>query len=210
MIDEIGLKQVEKKAFISMFDDGLWDVLIGCFLSIFAIAPFLSSRLGDFWSSAVFLPFWGLVYLAVWSLRKHVVAPRIGVAKFGRERRMRLARFTVVMLVINILALVLGFIAAANVGKVPGQATSIVFGLILLAGFSIAAFFLDFRRLYLYGLMLGFAPPVGEWLFNRGLASHHGFPVTFGVIAGITIVVGLATFAQLVRENPLPVENTRS
>lgn len=210
MIDATSLKQAEKKAFRSTYNDGLWDILLGCFLSMFAIAPLLSSRLGDFWSSAVFLPFWGLVYLAIWSIRKRVVAPRIGTARFGRARRMRLARFTVVLLVVNILALVLGLIAAANVGRVPGQATSIAFGLILLVGFSIAAYFLDFSRLYIYGLMVGLAPNVGERLFDRGLASHHGFPVTFGVTAGVMIVVGLAVFARLVRENPLPVEDARS
>ena len=209
MSDEICLKDAEKKAFRSTFDDGLWDILLGCVISLLAIAPFLSSRLGDFWSSAVFLPFWGLVYLAVQTIRRHVVAPRIGTAKFGRARKARLARFTIVMLVVNVLALILGFVAAATVGKVPGQATSIVLGLILLAGFSIAAHFLDFSRLYIYGLMLGISPPVGEWLYSRGLASHHGFPVTFGVTAGVMIAVGVAVFARLVRRNPVPVEGAR-
>jgi hypothetical protein len=197
-------EQAEKKAFRSTFDDGLWDVLLGCFIALFALAPLLSARMGDFWSSVVFLPFWGVVYLAIRLIRRYVVAPRIGVVRYGRERKARLARFTVVMLVVNVATLVLGFIAAANIGKVPGGTTTIAFGLILLAGFSIAAYFLDFSRLYIYGLMLALSPVVGEKLFARGFASHHGFPVTFGTTASVMAIVGIAVFARLLRDNPVP------
>ena len=74
----ISLKSAERKAFQSTFADGLWDVFIGVFALEFAIAPLLSKTLGDFWSSAVFLPVFGVVYLVIWLTRKYVVAPRIG------------------------------------------------------------------------------------------------------------------------------------
>jgi hypothetical protein len=78
MQNPISLKSAESKAFQLSFADGLWDVFIGCMFLNFAVAPFLSETMGDFWSSAIFLPFWGLVYLAIWLTRKYVVAPRIG------------------------------------------------------------------------------------------------------------------------------------
>jgi len=37
-------------------------------------------------------------------------------------------------------------------------------------------------------------------------ASHHGFPVTFGITAAVMIVIGLFLFVRLLRDNPLPVE----
>ena len=208
MSDRISLKEAEKKAFRATLNDGLWDVFLGCFLLMLVIAPFLSSSLGDFWSSAIFVPFWGLVYLVIWQVRKRVVAPRIGTATFGRARKNRLKKFTIVMLVVNIAAFVLGIVAAANVGRVSGRMTSILFGLLLLCFFSLAAYFLDLGRFYTYGLLAGVAPPIGEWLWVRGYASHHGFPVTFGVISGVTIVTGLMLFARLLRANPLPAEGS--
>jgi hypothetical protein len=45
---------------------------------------------------------------------------------------------------------------------------------------------------------------VGEWLWNHGHASHHGFPVTFGTSAGIMILTGLVVFFRLLHNNPLP------
>ena len=55
------LAAAERRGFRSVVDTGLWDVMLASVVAMFAIAPLLSVRLGDFWSSAVFVPFWGLV-----------------------------------------------------------------------------------------------------------------------------------------------------
>jgi len=154
MSQQISLKGAEQRAFRITYNDGLWDIFLGCYFLMFVIAPYLSTSLGDFWSSAVFLPFWALVYLAIWLIRKYAVTPRIGTVKFGHVRKAKLAKFTIVMLVVNVLALILGFVAALNFGSVPGQMFSIIFGMLLLMGFSLAAYFLDFNRLYIYGLLV--------------------------------------------------------
>ena len=210
MSQQISLKGAEQRAFRITYNDGLWDIFLGCYFLMFVIAPYLSTSLGDFWSSAVFLPFWALVYLAIWLIRKYAVTPRIGTVKFGHVRKAKLAKFTIVMLVVNVLALILGFVAALNFGSVPGQMFSIIFGMILLMGFSLAAYFLDFNRLYIYGLLVSLSPLVGEWLWSRGYAAHHGFPITFGASAGIMILVGLTIFVRLLRDNPVPTEGIPS
>jgi len=139
-----------------------------------------------------------------------VVIPRVGFAKFGRARKAKLRRFSILMLVVNTVALVLGFVAAANVGRISGQPVTPVLGLIFLVGFSIAAYFLDFNRLYVYGLLAGLSPLVGEWLWVHHKASHHGFPVTFGAVSAVTVLVGLVLFVRLLRDNPIPVEGIHS
>jgi hypothetical protein len=207
---KISLKEAERKAFRTTLNDGLVDIFLGCFLLMFVIGLYLSDSLGDFWSSAVFLPFMALVYLAIWLIRRYVVTPRIGMVKFGQARKAKLAKFTVVMLVINVVALILGTVAALSFGSVPGQMISILFGLILLMGFSIAAYFLDFNRLYIYGLLVGLSPLIGEWLWTHGYATHHGFPITFGTSSGIMILVGLAVFIRLLHNNPVPIEGIPS
>jgi hypothetical protein len=210
MSQQISLKEAEQKAFRTRYNDGLWDIFLGCYFLIFAIGPYLSPTLGDFWSSVVFLPFWGLVFLVILLIKKYVVTPRIGVVKFGLVRKTKLMKFTVVMLVVNIIAFILGLVAAMSFGKVPGQIYTIILGMILLIVFSIAAYFLDFNRLYIYGLLVGLSPLVGEWLWTQGYATHHGFPITFGTSAGIMILVGLVVFARLLRDNPVPIEGIPS
>lgn len=206
MSQHISLKEAERQVFRASYNDGLWDVFLGCFFLIFVIAPYFSATLGDFWSSVVFLPFWALVYLAIWLIRKKVVTPRIGIVKFGQVRKTKLVKFTVLMLVFNFVALILGSLAAMSFGIVSGQIYSIVFGWIFLIGFSLAAYFLDFNRLFIYGLLVGISPLVGEWLWAHGLATHHGFPITFGITSAIMILVGLTIFVRLVRGTPASAE----
>jgi hypothetical protein len=210
MSQPISLKEAERKAFRTTYNDGLWDIFLGCFFLMFVIGPYLSPSLGDFWSSVVFLPFWGLVFLVLWLIRKYVVSPRIGVVKFGPARKAKLAKLSIVMLVVNVVALILGFVAAMRFESVPGQMILTIFGLLLLIGFSMAAYFLDFNRLYVYGLLVGLSPLVGEWLYSHGKAAHHGVPVTFGVSAGIMILAGLVVFVHLLRNNPAPLEGIPS
>lgn len=207
----VSLKSAERKVFQTSFSDGLWDVLVGCFALQFAIAPLLSVHLGDFWSSAIFLPFWGLVYLAIWLTRKHVITPRLGTVHFGKARQEKLRKFTTIALVANALIFVLGLVAAFAFGgaagngsaSVRGMVISIVFSLFLLAGFSFAGYLLDYPRLYLYGLMFFVGPIVGEWLYQNHGASHHGYPLVFGIGAGVMILTGLFLFLRLLKNNPL-------
>ncbi len=203
MSERISLREAERKAFRMRYDDGLWDILLGGVFLMFPIAIHLSPSLGDFWSSAAILPFWALAWLAVWLVRKHIVRPRIGTMRPGPVRTAKLRRFTVVMLIANTAALFLGLAAASSFRSLPGQTTSILFGMILLVGFSVAGYLLGFRRLYIYGLLLGLCPIVGEWLWDNGLVAHHGFPVTFGAAAGVMILVGLAVFIRLLHDNPV-------
>ncbi|MEJ2011168.1 MAG: hypothetical protein P8X64_02965 [Anaerolineales bacterium] len=202
MSHSISLKDAEQRVFQTATNDGTWDILLGCFFLMFAIAPLLSASLGDFWSSAVFLPFWGAAYVALRLIRKHVVRPRIGSVRFGKSRRAVLSRFNVILLVLNLLTFVLGLFAAAYASRIPGQVMGFALGLILLGGFSFAAFYLGISRLYVYGLLTGLGPPIGEWLWTRGLVSHHGYPLMFGFISGTMIFVGLALLLRLIAQYP--------
>ena len=208
MSTPISLKDAERKVFQSTFADGLWDVFIGCSFPLqFTIAPFLSVSMGDFWSSAVFLPFLGAVYLVIWLVRKNVVAPRIGKVEFGLVRKARLKKFTVMMLVFNVIVFILGLIAALRFRTLPLVGPNTVLALTLLIGFSTAAYFLDFPRLYVYGLLAALGTPTGEWLYQNMGASHHGYPIVFGTLAGVMILTGLGIFARFLQNNPLPAED---
>ena len=206
MSKEINLKEADRKIFTASFDDGLLDIFLASFVLMFAVAPFLSVYLGDFWSSFVFLPFWGIVYLVLRWLRVHVVIPRTGSVKFGSLRKKKLTAFTIVMLVLNTIFLILGMVAFTFPGE-SGWRFILPFGAMVLILFSLGGYFLGLTRLYVYGLMLALAPVVGEWLYQKFGASHHGYPVTYGLSAAIIFLIGLVKFITLVRDNPIPPED---
>jgi len=203
MSQRISLKEVEQKAFKSSFQDGLVDIFIGCVVLQLAIAPGLSRRLGDFWSSVVFLPFYAIVYLVLWLIRKYVVRPRVGIVKFGSWRKSRMIRFNVVMLVMLMMALILGFLSVVKFDVLPGWIHMARLSLIMLVGFSLAGYFLDFSRLYLYGALATLSPLIGEWFYVYLKAPHHGFPITFGFTASLIIITGLVLFIRLLRDHPI-------
>jgi hypothetical protein len=110
------------------------------------------------------------------------------------------------MLVLNILFLLLGIVAFI-IPSESGWRYILAFGAQVLILFSLGGYFLDLKRLYVYGLMLALAAPVGEWLYQTYKVPHHGYPVTYGLSALIIFLVGLAKFITLVRNNPLPPED---
>lgn len=209
MSREIDLKEAERKVFRSAFQDGLVEIGLGCWVLMFAIGPFLSPYLGDFWSSAVFVPFWALAFGLLWLIRRRVVRPRVGVVEFGAWRKTRLLRFNVAMLVAGIVVFVLGTLSTLRFDAVPGWMHIARFWLIVLVGFSAAAFFLDYAGLYLYGALLALAPLIGEALWVYWGVAHHGYPITFGLATAFLILTGLAKLARLLHTYPAPGEGAR-
>ncbi len=204
MSQNISLKETERKVMATSYVDGLWDVFLGCVLLAFAFSPLLSSRLGDFWSSMIFLPFWWLVLVAIRRIRYHLVWPRLGTVVLGKARRVRLVKFNILMLVLNGFLLILGLLAAIYFGSPQGWLLAIILSLALLTGFTLTAWLLSYSRLYLYGILIGACPLVGEWLFLNQRASHHGYPLTFGIASGLIILIGIVIFIQFIRATPVP------
>ena len=206
MTENKTLKAVERKIFQSNFRDGTLDIFLAAFVSMFAIAPLLSGTLGDFWSSVIFLPFFGLVYLVLLFIRKRFINPRIGSVKWGEMRKKKLKRGSLVLLVINLVFLILGVVAFLM--PLPsGWAMSLRFGLMMLILFSAAGYMLDFNILYIYGFALALALPLGEWLYQELGFSHHGFPAVFGALAVTMLARGLYQLISLLKENPLEPED---
>ena len=191
--------KAERGTFRAAFDIGVWDILIATVVSMLAIAPLLSVRLGDFWSSAIFIPIVAVVYVTLRAVKQRFVVPRIGVVRLGSYRQARLRRLTAALLIVNVVAAVLGTFFAFRFEPGGGLSPVIALSATLLVGFSLAAYFLNIPRYFFYGLLLAVAPFVGEWLWRRGYALHHGFPIVFGIAAAVIASVGLITLLVRVR-----------
>lgn len=203
MSAQISLKDLEKNVFQKSFQDGLIDIQIGCVLVMFAVAPLLSPYLGDFWSSMIFLPFWGVIYLGVREIRKKIIQPRVGIVEYGKYRKTRQKKLNLTILVFNLLVLALGVASFFNFADLPGWVHPIRFSAVILVGFSLAGYMLEFPRLYFYGILIALAPLIGEFLYTTFHASHHGFPITFGIASLLIILYGLGTFLRLLKEHPV-------
>jgi len=197
---ESELKKLERATFRAVADSGLWDLLLACAVAMLAIAPLLSPHLGDFWASAVFVPFWVGVWLVIRAVHARVVQPRVGRVEFSSWRKRRLGSLAIVMLVANLLALAGGVFAATRPTVGQTHIVPLTAALVLLIGFSTASFLLEIPRVFGYGLLMAAAFPLGEALFQRGYVSHHGFPAVFGTCAVAIFVSGIVRFVRFLPE----------
>jgi hypothetical protein len=207
MSENISLKELEKSVFKVSVQDGFIDIIVGLFLLGFAVAPLLSESLGDFWSTAVVWLIIGLIYLGLQAVRKHLIQPRVGKIEFGSYRKKRLTRLNLVMLVFNLVALIVGIVVFFRFSTLPGWAITFSFSIIMLVGFSLVAYMLEFPRLFIYGILAAFAIQIGEFLYQNFQFSHHGFPAVFGTMSAALILIGLAIMVRILVKYPLPGED---
>lgn len=196
---KIDLVETERRSFKAATDTGLWDIGVAAMASMLAVVPFWSARMGDFWSAAAYMPILLIVFWVLRWVRERHVTPRVGVARFGAYRRGRLQRFTAVMLVVNVIALGAGAVAALRFDSGLTWTYPFVFGLSLLVMFSAAAYYLEIPRFFFYGLLLIGGSLVGEELFRRGQVTHHGYPVVFGTAAVLIATVGMVRLLVILR-----------
>ena len=202
MAAKISLKDLEKNVFQKSFQDGLLDIQIGIMMLTFVLILYLGPYLGDFWVSMIFLPVWAGIFYGVRILRKKIIQPRVGVVEYGKHRKTRLKKITLIIMIINVLALILGVVSFFYFSTLPGWFFSTQLSIIILVGFSLGGYMLEFPRLYLYGILTATAPIIGELLYTRLGVPHHGFPVTFGVAGGLMILCGIIILLRLLKKYP--------
>jgi hypothetical protein len=210
MAQGINLKELERKAWRSVFQDGLWDIYLGLLLLAMAINALLSDTgVPEGLSTPIYV---GLVLLAMavlWAGKRLVTTPRMGRVKFGQRRQARL-RWLRVALAASVLVGLLVFLAtlAAGAQRPAGQGLigffPAVWAVCVLALAGVGAYLLDYPRLVLIGAMYALAPALD--LALRNLTGLDLSLLAFAVPAAVILVVGVAVLIRFLRDYPLPVE----
>ena len=68
MVSDVNLKEIQRKVYMSFFQDGLWDVFLGLFILGWGVSIL---------TEAVYLPgilFTG-IYFAIWGVKKRITYP---------------------------------------------------------------------------------------------------------------------------------------
>ena len=166
MEKSINLKELERKAFKSNFQDGLWDIFIGVIILQLAIIPLFSDlNLSDFWSSMAYLPVMLTVMILVYFGKKMIIAPRIGKVNFGKVRKTKLQKLSLFLIIVLFLGFLAGF-TFFYTKKLADWIPPLFFFGGSLACFFIASCLLDFSRLFIYGILVAFSFLIGEFLFR--------------------------------------------
>jgi len=203
MNHEIELDKLEKKAWRTTFDDGIFDIYFGILIASFGpsiglheILPVpLNILLGPF------LIGFGLAFFIL--SKRYLIKPRIGLVKFGRKRKVRKRRTMVVLSVNVVLLLILFLFNQSRIGDrifLPYLIEGLLF---LTLPVCLVAYFLQYTRLYIYGILLGLG------LFLADVSSlivpiPFNFLFSYLLLGGTIIVIGMIFLIRFVKKYQLP------
>lgn len=208
MTEQIEIKELEKKAWKSTFQDGFWDIYFGLILSGLGFS-WLGSYFGlpETVDVLVTLFSWDLGAMGILFLgKKYITQPRMGFVKFGPRRKKKkkmLAIFLGLNVALTIITLILTMLGFLQQLIIPGFVLMLAIGLIFITvPFSTIAYFLQLKRLYLYALLGGFGLSFSEILFPITGSPINDF-ITFGGIGLIITLTGLTIFIRFLRNYPM-------
>ena len=203
----IDLKELERKAYRTTFQDGLLDIALGLFLIGSAVAGFFQDNKPIRLIITVLIV---MVPLTVYFLgKKKITVPRIGIVKFGAERKARKKKVAVIILLAVILSSILALMAMTNsmpfflVELLKGYGSATAFGLLAFTMFLFGGYYNDVPRLYFYGFLFGGSLFLSECYYNRvGIVVHSS--VWFGISGLIMLVTGISLLTKFIRDYPAP------
>ena len=214
MSEKIDLKDLERKAFRSTFQDGLWDIFLGMLLLNMGGGTLLGgTEASVLWSMVVLTLFAGAVLILFWAGKKFITTPRIGSVKFGAQRKGKLKRVRLALFVSVLLgALMALWGVGSRIAGVPYMIARLplpayVWAAQCVVVFSLAAYFMDVTRFYLYGVLYALAFPLGVVLAeNTSLSGSVSMAITFGLAGGPMVLVGVVLFFRFLRRYPVAAQ----
>lgn len=204
----IDLKKLERKVWTSFYEDGIWDIYLGLLLSAIAVGAFFSDMgLTENYS------IWGhigIVILAMfflWFGKRLITLPRMGTVHFGQKGRARITKTQIILALSCFMGLAAFMLVTSTIGNTAYRQPVMdyifpMFWVInMLVVFSLAAFFLNYRRLFVIGLLYATAVPADKIL--RQLLHIDLSVIAFGVPALVIIIMGFIVLVRFLKKYPL-------
>jgi len=214
MTAQLDLKELERKAFRSTFQDGMWDLYFGLIVictSVFVYRP--ANGYGPL-NIVMAVCAMSLAYLFFWAGKKYITLPRMGQVEFGPVRRKRRSTMAIVLgiLVLVQAAFVTFQLAAWDkpvLGARPDEflaergtmdlVVASIGALFVGSGMILVASFVDFPRGYYIAIMFALA------VFLMIYLNQPFYPILIGVLVALP---GMVLFVRFLQKYPLRREDT--
>ena len=206
MTTKINLEELERNAFKSTYQDGIWDIYLGLMLLPMVIWLLLVAYPDNpsTWAVAFTFGFFAVPFFLFRAAKKYLVMPRLGLVQFGVERQRKRRKLGLAMslslLGTAVIVLITAFSLIPTFDNLPEWAFIVgLVGVKLVIVFSLIAYFNDFPRAYLYGWF--YALSIVN-LFTQ-MDGGSGIPLLPVVFSAFMIVFGTILLIQFLRDHPL-------
>jgi hypothetical protein len=205
------LTEVEKKAYRSTFQDGLWDIFLGSLLLVLSFSALLSNiGAAEKLQIGILIVLQVTLVLAFIIGKKHITIPRLGFVKFGPARKRRITKSRIVLLVSVFTGFIVFLIASLIIqGNQVDRPKLLLFAPAAWVAnsiivFSLLAYYLNFARLYIYGVL--FALPVPLDVMIKQFTGLNLSPIAFAVPGLTMLAVGTVLLVRFLHVYPAGIK----
>jgi hypothetical protein len=214
MDNQINLKELERKAFRSTYQDGILDVQLG--LIVIGMAIFIFRPVAGYGPQNIILMLlvFILANLLFWAGKKFITLPRLGQVSFGPLRKQKHITLAIIMGAVILVQVAIVLVTAVgwlNAGF--GAQLSSLLGVSNLEQLLVAslgslfvgpsmvliAYYKDFIRGYYIAILMGLA------VFLMIMFNQPIYPILIGVLI---LVPGVVLFIGFLQKYPLHREET--
>jgi len=208
MSEKINLKELQRKAWRSIFQDGLWDIFLGLLLLNIAVYTLVNEYVGnDDLKLALFIGGEIFAFLFLWVGKRFITVPRMGKAKFGqfgkvRRSKAKLLSFASVLVGLIVFLILEGFSENGQIAGIPRvYIVAVGWTFTAMLVFGLAGYFLDFNRLYLIGAMYALSFPLDIIVRDLWQTERWAF-LAYGIPALIVLAVGAYFLLNFLQKYP--------
>jgi hypothetical protein len=213
MTTQLNLKEIERKAFRSMYQDGLWDIYFGLIVICMAIFEYRPASGYSPLNILLALCAFALAYSGFWAAKKFITLPRMGQVKFGEPRKKRKRTMVIVMSVlvlIQVVLLSLQLYAWAHpevgskyqnlipTGRIMDMVVASIGALMIGPAMILVAYFIDFTRGYYIAILMALAA------FFMIYLNQPVYPIIIGILI---VLPGLVLLVRFLKTYPLAKEH---
>jgi len=166
MTQNIDLKMLEKKAWRSVFQDGLWDIFLGLLLMAFGLSAWLDRlALSEGMHMGIYICAEIIAMVVLFAGKRFITVPRMGMVKFNAERQRRRNIVRLLLFISVLVGLVMWFLGASGAQADGGILSKkwffpLVWMSNMIMVFGLGAYFLEYERLYVIGFLYALAIPL--------------------------------------------------
>ncbi len=184
------LQIIQRKVYMTFFEDGMWDVFLGLFILGWGLSILTD---GSYLPGIVFV----CLYFTVWGIKKWLTYPRIGYVRFSSTSRRKIKTGVVILLTVLLL---LGLLAGVLFGIGTRQHWLVeyfplIFNGMLAVVVCLAAYWAKLNRFFLYAALIFLGAPLHVWL-------DIPWELGFIVAGGFTTLIGLGLLIRFLRKYP--------
>jgi hypothetical protein len=212
MSTQLNLKEIERKAFRSTYEDGLWDIYFG--LIVICMSIFIYRPASGYSPTNIILALLAMsvAYSLFWAAKKYITAPRMGQVRFGdirRKKKTTMAMFLSFVVLAQLIILGLTTLGWLNPDVGAGVnhflksqdlmdlTVALIGSLFVVVGMTLTAYFSDFPRGYFIAAMMALA------VFLMIYLNQPVYPILIGALM---IIPGAMLFFRFLKKYPLPGE----